>query len=115
MEYQSCCNKRYETSIFRIIQEIFINITRHAQATRVDIELAEESGEAVITVRDNGVGIKEFQILNPESFGIIGMNERAQQLGGKIEIMGIPSEGSVVTLRLPLAVVETSDGESIHD
>ena len=115
VENLSCRNKSYETSIFRIIQEIFINITRHAQASRVDIELAEESGEAVITVRDNGVGIKEFQILNPESFGIIGMNERAQQLGGKIEIMGIPSEGSVVTLRLPLAVVAASDGESIND
>ena len=115
VENLSCGNKSYETSIFRIIQEIFINITRHAQASRVDIELAEESGEAVITVRDNGVGIKEFQILNPESFGIIGMNERAQQLGGKIEIMGIPSEGSIVTLRLPLAVMATSDGESKND
>ncbi|MBX9896129.1 MAG: response regulator [Nitrosomonas sp.] len=111
----SCFNKSYETSIFRIIQEIFINITRHAQASRVDIELAEESGEAVITIRDNGVGITEFQILNPESFGIIGMNERAQQLGGKINIMGSPSEGSVVTLRLPLAVVATSDGECKND
>lgn len=111
----SCSNKSYETSIFRIIQEIFINITRHARASRVDIELAGESGEAVITVSDNGIGITEFQILNPESFGIIGMNERARQFGGKIEIRGAPLAGSVVTLRLPLTVVEIGDGECSND
>jgi len=111
----SCSNKNFETSIFRIIQEIFINITRHSQATRVDIELIEDDSDIVITIKDNGVGITQSQLLNPESFGIIGMKERTQQFGGKLEISGKPFMGSVVTLKIPLTIAVTNIGELVHD
>jgi len=111
----SCNNKNFETSIFRIIQEIFINITRHSRATRVDIELIEDDTDIVITIKDNGVGITESQLLNPESFGIIGMKERTEQFGGTLEIAGTPLQGSVVTLKIPLTVAVTNVGELIHD
>jgi two-component system sensor histidine kinase UhpB len=111
----SCSNKNFETSIFRIIQEIFINITRHSQATRVDVELIEDDSDIVITIKDNGVGITESQLLNPESFGIIGMKERTQQFGGKLEISGKPFMGSVVTLKIPLTIAVTNIGELVHD
>ncbi len=100
----SCHNKNYETNIFRIIQEVFINIARHSHANKVDVELVEGEDDIVITIKDNGVGITESQILNPQSFGIIGMNERTQQLGGEFEISGTPLQGSVVILRIPLAL-----------
>ncbi len=100
----SCHNKNYETNIFRIIQEVFINIARHSHANKVDVELLEDEDDVVITIRDNGVGITESQILNPQSFGIIGMDERTQQLGGKFEISGTPLQGSVVILRIPLTL-----------
>ncbi|WP_293004678.1 response regulator [Nitrosomonas sp.] len=100
----SCHDKNYETNIFRIIQEVFINIARHSHANKVDVELVEGEDDIVITIKDNGVGITESQILNPQSFGIIGMNERTQQLGGKFEISGTPLQGSVVILRIPLAL-----------
>lgn len=108
-------NKNFETSIFRIIQEVFINIVRHSQATRVDIELSEDENDILIAIKDNGVGITESQMLNPESFGIIGMNERIQQFGGKLEIIGTPSQGSVVTLKIPLTIATTNVGELIND
>lgn len=111
----SCNNKNFETSIFRIIQEIFINITRHSQATRVDIELIEDDNDIVITIKDNGVGITESQMMNPQSFGIIGMKERTQQFGGKLEICGTPFKGSVVTLKIPLTIAVTNVGELIND
>lgn len=111
----SFSNKNFETSIFRIIQEVFINIVRHSQATRVDIELFEDEDDISISIKDNGVGITESQMLNPESFGIIGMNERTQQLGGKLEISGTPSQGSVVTLKIPLTIAATNVGELIND
>ncbi len=101
----SCINKHHETSIFRIIQEAFINIARHAKATKVDIELLEDQDGLVIIIKDNGIGITESQLLSPGSFGIIGMNERMQQLGGKLEIVGSPLEGSMVTLRIPVAAI----------
>ena len=111
----SLSNKHFETSIFRVIQEVFINIVRHSQATRVDFELSEDEDDILITIKDNGVGITESQILNPESFGIIGMKERIQQIGGKLEISGVPSQGSVVTLKIPLIMATTNVGELIND
>ena len=111
----SCINKQHETSIFRIIQEIFINITRHSKATRVDVELFENEEDIAISIKDNGVGITESQLLSPASFGIIGMNERIQQIGGKLEISGSPWQGSVVTLRIPLMTTEVPHEEPIYD
>ena len=108
----SLSNKHFETSIFRVIQEVFINIARHSQATRVDFELSEDEDDILITIKDNGVGITESQILNPESFGIIGMKERIQQIGGKLEISGVPSQGSVVTLKIPLTIATTNVGDN---
>ena len=101
-------NKHSETSIFRVIQEVFINIVRHSQASRVDIELSEDDDDILIIIKDNGIGITESNMLNPESFGIIGMNERMQQIGGKLEISGVPSQGSVVTLKIPLTIATTN-------
>jgi two-component system sensor histidine kinase UhpB len=106
-------NKHHEASIFRITQEAFVNIAKHSRATAVAVELLENRDGLVITVKDNGIGITQSQLLNPGSFGIIGMNERMQQLGGKLEIYG-SAEGSVVTLRIPLAATGLCE-ESIHD
>jgi two-component system sensor histidine kinase UhpB len=109
----SCINKQHATSIFRLFR-IFINLTRHSKATRVDVELFENEEDIAISIKDNGVGITESQLLSPASFGIIGMNERIQQIGGKLEISGSPWQGSVVTLRIPL-MTETLHEEPIYD
>lgn len=110
----ACLNKHHETSIFRVIQEAFINIARHAKATKVNIELFEDEDGLAIIIKDNGIGIAESQLLSPVSFGIIGMNERMQQLGGKLEIVGSPSEGSTVTLKIPVATIGLFE-ESVND
>ena len=111
-----CSNKNHETGIFRIIQEAFTNITRHAQATRVGVELIEDEESILINIKDNGVGIRQEQILNSESFGIIGMNERAQQFGGSLSISGTPTQGTLVTLKIPLFIITTTmAGELIND
>lgn len=108
----SCINKHHETCIFRIIQEAFINITRHSKATRVDVELFENEDDLAITIKDNGIGITESQMCNSGSFGIIGMNERMQQLGGRLEIYGSSLAGSIVTLRIPLTSIELFEESS---
>ena len=95
-------NKQYETSIFRIVQEIFTNITRHAEATEVVVKIEEIDQQLLIEISDNGIGITEQQLFNPKSFGIIGMYERTEQLGGKLRIQGEPSKGSMIELKIPL-------------
>ncbi|MDH5553334.1 MAG: histidine kinase, partial [Nitrosomonas sp.] len=95
-------NKQYETSIFRIVQEIFTNITRHAEATEVVVKIEEIDQQLLIVISDNGIGITEQQLFNPKSFGIIGMYERTEQLGGKLRMQGEPSKGSMIELKIPL-------------
>jgi signal transduction histidine kinase len=89
------------TAVFRIFQETLTNITRHAKATRVDVSLSKTDGEIELKVSDNGVGIEEAQMNNFKSLGLLGIQERADFLGGKVEIKGEKGLGTSVTLRIP--------------
>jgi len=91
------------TAVFRIVQEAMTNVLRHANATRVTITMAEEDGDFLLEIRDNGVGITEDQIIASQSLGLIGIRERAIIAGGAIEITAAPAKGTVVTLRIPLS------------
>jgi len=96
------------TAIFRILQEAMTNVLRHAHATRVNITVAEEAGEVVLEIRDNGRGITEDESAASGSLGLMGMRERAHLVGGGIEINGVARNGTVLTLRVPIRD-ETSD------
>ena len=89
------------TAVFRIFQEAMTNIARHAEASAVTIDLEETSDRVILTVKDNGKGITEEQILDPRAFGIIGMKERAYFLGGEVKISGIVNKGTAVILNIP--------------
>jgi len=90
------------TAVFRILQEALTNILRYAKATRVNITLLAEAGDFVLEVRDNGRGITQAESTGARSLGLLGMRERAQLLGGSIEISGIPGKGTVLILRIPI-------------
>jgi len=89
------------TAIFRIFQETLTNVTRHAEATRVEVRLGREDGNIVLEVRDNGRGIDPEQLATSGSLGILGMRERALLLGGGFTISGNPGKGTTVMLRIP--------------
>jgi PAS domain S-box-containing protein len=91
------------TAIFRIFQEALTNVLRHAQATRVDITAKKEADEFVLTVSDNGRGITEEEQAGLPSLGLLGMRERANLIGGKIQITGVEGKGTDVTLRVPIS------------
>lgn len=82
---------------FRIVQEALTNVARHAHARQVRLALAREGDELCIEVRDNGVGMNGREA----GFGILGMRERAEYLGGTLDIGSSPA-GTVVNLRVPL-------------
>jgi len=90
------------TAIFRIFQETLTNITRHASATQVEIVLKKVQGKLEMRVSDNGIGIKENEILDPKSFGIIGMRERVHYLGGSLSIKD-NGNGTTVAVSIPVA------------
>jgi signal transduction histidine kinase len=92
----------HATVIFRIFQETLTNVVRHASATHVTANLIGRAGEIVLKVKDNGKGIEKERISHPQSFGLMGMRERALILGGRLEIDGIPGEGTTITVNIPL-------------
>jgi len=91
------------TAVFRIFQEALTNVLRHARATRVDIKINEENGYLVLSVSDNGIGMKDGEISGTESLGLLGMRERAHLIGGEISITSVEGQGTVINLRLPIA------------
>jgi PAS domain S-box-containing protein len=103
-------NREQSTAVFRIFQEALTNVLRHAQATRVDIEMRQEEGRLVLTIRDDGRGITEDERTGPHSFGLLGMRERTHLLGGEISVEGVQGRGTAVTLRVPTAAKEAAGG-----
>lgn len=94
-----------ETACFRIVQEALTNITRHAQASMVQINLWHEEGDMVLTVIDDGQGFDTVAMreraTTGASLGVLGMQERATLLGGQLDIRSTPGQGSTVELRCP--------------
>jgi signal transduction histidine kinase len=95
-------DQEFSTICFRIYQETLTNIIRHSKATHVDVRLAQIGNELVLTVRDNGRGISEKEIINARSIGLIGMRERVAQVGGEVFFFGLPGRGTTVTMRVPM-------------
>jgi signal transduction histidine kinase len=89
------------TALFRILQEALTNVARHANASKVVVELATESRSIILTVEDNGTGIDEKLISAPESFGLLGMRERALSFGGTTEVIALPGKGTRVRVVIP--------------
>lgn len=90
------------SALFRIVQESLTNVARHAQASRVRVALAQESGRLVLSVEDNGIGLSDGGG-KAGSFGLIGIRERAIMLGGQASVSSRPGQGTRVEVSLPLA------------
>ena len=101
------------TAIFRIFQETLTNITRHANATKVRIILTKNADRLEMSVSDNGKGIEDREILEPKSFGIIGMRERVHYLGGNLSISG-NSNGTTVAVTIPMDPKGDVDDKDTH-
>jgi PAS domain S-box-containing protein len=100
-------------SIFRICQQALINVFRHSSASSVTISLKQENGSILLNIHDNGKGITKEQILNPKSFGLIGMQERTKYIGGEFRISGSKSRGTRIEITIPVADKGTPHVESV--
>ncbi len=89
------------TSLFRIIQEALNNVVRHSGADEVSVRL-DVAGAVSLLIIDNGRGISSEDIVDTESYGIMGIKERALQLDGTITINGISGKGTTIRLTMPL-------------
>lgn len=106
---QFCCDSEdipldadLAIAIFRIFQEILTNISKHAAASIVSITLCEKESWISLEATDNGLGITDSDMKKPGSFGIRGMRERCQQLGGDLRVNGIAGKETRVTMQIPM-------------
>ncbi|MCJ8158075.1 sensor histidine kinase [Sphingomonas sp. LaA6.9] len=93
-----------EIAFYRVAQEALANVQRHAAASRVRVALKKESGDLVMEISDNGVGISA-EIVSAQrreglGVGLVGMRERLQALAGRLDICRLPL-GTMVTARVP--------------
>jgi signal transduction histidine kinase len=95
-------NDRCATALFRILQESLTNITRHACASQVRIELSCKSDRVAMTVTDNGIGIQATNRHKTGSFGLVGVEERVKILGGVFEVGNVAGGGTRVHVSIPV-------------
>ena len=99
-----------QIAVFRVTQECVTNVVKHAGASTVDIRLGCNEGQIELTVRDNGCGIPAERLEASGRFGLLGMRDRVQGLGGSVEIKAItgkaPGSGTLVRARIPRHAVE---------
>jgi PAS domain S-box-containing protein len=95
-------DNQYAIALFRISQEALTNVARHSGASLVEIEFHHSDEEIVMSIIDNGQGMKNNHTGATTPFGIHGMRERVDQLGGKINFDIPPGGGFNVTVILPL-------------
>ncbi|WNG16977.1 two-component regulator propeller domain-containing protein [Cystobacter fuscus] len=96
---------------YRIGREALLNAFAHARAQAVEVEFVYEPGAFLLRVRDDGTGIDEevlAQGSRPGHWGLVGMHERAQRLGGQLELWSRPGAGTEVQLRLPAVIAYAS-------
>jgi signal transduction histidine kinase len=106
---QNRLDAELESTIYRVVQEALTNVSRHAQATSATISIVERDGVVRASVTDDGQGLPEADRLGPRGdgleggFGMSGMRERAELVGGELELVPAPGKGTVMRLTVPLA------------
>jgi PAS domain S-box-containing protein len=90
------------TAIFRIVQEALTNIARHAEAGSVTMNLFRSNGELLVTIRDDGRGIRPEDMEKAESLGLVGMRERVWAMNGEITVSSDEPPGTRIDIVLPI-------------
>lgn len=92
-------------ALYRIYQTMINNVARHAQATRVTVQLRLETEQAVLEIKDDGRGFvvprRWYEFARQGHLGLVGAAERAEVLGGKLEVKSALGEGTQVRVTVP--------------
>ncbi len=101
-----------ETALFRIVQEAFTNIVRHARATEVSVTWTRRNGTVTLEVADNGVGFNPPALrandLERKGLGLRGMQERVEILGGQFYLQATPGLGTRIVVTAPVSSSDES-------
>lgn len=90
------------TALFRVTQELLVNVARHAEAARVIVKLSADETCITLAVEDDGRGITTDELHSTRSLGLLGIRERIRALGGTVAIRGTQGEGTTAVVKVPL-------------
>jgi two-component system sensor histidine kinase UhpB len=90
-----------QIALLRVVQESLTNVARHACASRASLQIERGAGQVTVRVEDNGRG-HGSAALPAGRFGLLGMKERVQALGGSLEVITAPGEGFRLTASIPV-------------
>lgn len=96
---------KLETVAFRLVQEALTNVLKHAEASTVTVSMSAAGRELHVRIEDNGRGFdprRSRSADQPGGFGLLGMQERVELVGGRWEVQSTPGVGTVVTAVLPI-------------
>lgn len=96
----------FEVAVFRLVQEALNNVYKHAGAARAWVKVETHGQELRLTVRDDGAGFDPEAVLQAgrgTKFGLVGMRERAELLGGSLELQSAPGQGTRLVVTFPLS------------
>jgi signal transduction histidine kinase len=97
---EASLSKVAETCLYRVLQEGLTNVAKHARASRVRVNWQTSASLVCLELRDDGVG---FEMSHPgigKGIGLLGMRERLTRLGGKLEVIARPGQGTTVQATL---------------
>lgn len=108
-------SKNVELVAYRAVQEALTNATKHARCKTVHVDISDTKGVLTVEVSDDGVGVSTEDQGKPKAFGLRGLQERAQTVGGWLDVSSIEGTGTTIILSIPLtssANTPTWDSES---
>ncbi|HZI65594.1 MAG TPA: PAS domain-containing sensor histidine kinase [Thermoanaerobaculia bacterium] len=91
-----------KTDLYRVTQEALTNVVRHADASRVQIQVSREATDLLLEISDNGHGISDEDLNRRNSLGLLGIRERIQALGGTVSLKNASEGGVKLRIRIPL-------------
>jgi two-component system sensor histidine kinase UhpB len=92
------------TTLYRIVQEAFTNVTRHAKATQVHVTLQHELQTLRCSIKDNGVGFDVSSLstrIGERGLGMIGIRDRLNSVGGSLSLVSTPGQGTELVITIP--------------
>ena len=95
------------TTLFRIVQEALTNIARHARASHAMVALQDRGDELLLTIADDGCGLSTALEGERKTYGLLGMRERVDMLGGRLAIDSAPRRGTHIEVTIPKSVPTT--------
>jgi PAS domain S-box-containing protein len=101
-EVDLCLDESRSIVVFRIVQESLTNISRYAEASKVIVTLGSSESELGVEVQDDGKGFDTVEANSRRTFGLLGMNERALGLGGSLNVVSSPGQGTTIGLTIPM-------------